>query len=530
MSHIIDEIKQFSTYTKDYGTTIRRKLIAYWIVMRLAVFSAIMVILSITGVFSHSDKRLNEALDLQQQNTMDSLEDHMGQLSARCVDLSERISAELSSSLFLKGKILEMLNDDQDLIVDLEERMYPLIDTTLRYSECSGVFFMLDATCDTKAENARYSRMGIYLRNADLRELNTVNKHMAYFRGDSEVAGKEEIAIHEQWTQEFDTAMIPEYDRMMEESVSDLEDCCRWAGRLKLKGTEEEVMLLCDPILDASGQVCGICGIEISELYFRLANPVYDSSYGSMLTIVAPMEGNTLNLEHAVFGSCGDIFLRREGALTVKKEKYYNIYSSGEEEYIGLHGPLSGKSLNGKNMVAVTLLSENYFNKVVSGERRLWIIGSVLFFFIMLFIAWFLTTHFVAPIYKVLANIREDRPIDEYHSGITELDDLAEYIQNKAKENEQRELPPNIEVLFQEFSEKVAKLTPMERTVLQFYIDGYTIEEVAVRAFISVNTVKKHNTNINRKLEVSNREELMLYIDLFRRSGRIGEITYHSEL
>ena len=95
-------------------------------------------------------------------------------------------------------------------------------------------------------------------------------------------------------------------------------------------------------------------------------------------------------------------------------------------------------------MVAVTLLSENYFNKVVSGERRLWIIGSVLFFFIMLFIAWFLTTHFVAPIYKVLANIREDRPIDEYHSGITELDDLAEYIQNKAKENEQRELPPNI--------------------------------------------------------------------------------------
>ena len=78
MSHIIDEIKQFSTYTKDHGTTIRRKLIAYWIVMILAVFSAIMVILSIAGVFSHSDKRLNEALDLQQQNTMDSLEDPNG--------------------------------------------------------------------------------------------------------------------------------------------------------------------------------------------------------------------------------------------------------------------------------------------------------------------------------------------------------------------------------------------------------------------------------------------------------------------
>ena len=37
-------------------------------------------------------------------------------------------------------------------------------------------------------------------------------------------------------------------------------------------------------------------------------------------------------------------------------------------------------------------------------------------------------------------------------------------------------------------------------------------------------TAKKHNTNINRKLGVTSREELMLYIDLFRRCGRLDEI------
>ena len=67
----------------------------------------------------------------------------------------------------------------------------------------------------------------------------------------------------------------------------------------------------------------------------------------------------------------------------------------------------------------------------------------------------------------------------------------------------------------------------MERTVLQYYIDGYKIEEIAARAFISVNTAKKHNTNINRKLGVTTREELMLYIDLFRRCGRLEQIAYH---
>lgn len=85
-------------------------------------------------------------------------------------------------------------------------------------------------------------------------------------------------------------------------------------------------------------------------------------------------------------------------------------------------------------------------------------------------------------------------------------------------------LPPNIEELLSGFRDRVQTLTPMERTVLQYYIDGCSLEEVAARAYISVSTAKKHNTNINRKLGVTSREEFMLYIDLFRRCGRLDEI------
>jgi len=87
------------------------------------------------------------------------------------------------------------------------------------------------------------------------------------------------------------------------------------------------------------------------------------------------------------------------------------------------------------------------------------------------------------------------------------------------------DLPPNIEKLFHSFTERVNTLTSTERTILQYYIDGYDVNSIAEMAFISVNTVKKHNTNINRKLEVSTREELLLYIDLYRRCGRIDEIS-----
>jgi len=86
-------------------------------------------------------------------------------------------------------------------------------------------------------------------------------------------------------------------------------------------------------------------------------------------------------------------------------------------------------------------------------------------------------------------------------------------------------LPPDIEALFCSFVGRVATLTPMERVVLQYFIEGCSPEEVAERAFISIHTVKKHNSNLNRKLELRSREELNLYIELFRRAGRLEEIS-----
>ena len=113
------------------------------------------------------------------------------------------------------------------------------------------------------------------------------------------------------------------------------------------------------------------------------------------------------------------------------------------------------------------------------------------------------------------------------HSMVQEYDRIAASLEQKQENTlTVHELPPNIEELFASFTERVNTLTPTERKVLQCYIDGYTVEEFAEKNFISITTAKKHNTNLNRKLGVGSREELFLYIDLFRRSGRLEEITY----
>ena len=86
-------------------------------------------------------------------------------------------------------------------------------------------------------------------------------------------------------------------------------------------------------------------------------------------------------------------------------------------------------------------------------------------------------------------------------------------------------LPPGMEEMFRGFADKAKTLTSAERRILNYYIDGHDIAEIPDLAFISIHTVKKHNRSIYQKLEIASRDELMLYIELFRCCGRLEELT-----
>ena len=87
------------------------------------------------------------------------------------------------------------------------------------------------------------------------------------------------------------------------------------------------------------------------------------------------------------------------------------------------------------------------------------------------------------------------------------------------------QLPPDMDQLFRSFVEKAKALTSAEQRILRYYIDGHETADIPDLAFISIHTVKKHNRSIYQKLEVSSRDELMLYIELLRCCGRLEELT-----
>ena len=60
-------------------------------------------------------------------------------------------------------------------------------------------------------------------------------------------------------------------------------------------------------ILDQNGVPCGICGVELSQLYFALSYPAAESRFGNMVTLLAPAEGRKYDLSKSMIGNASGI-------------------------------------------------------------------------------------------------------------------------------------------------------------------------------------------------------------------------------
>lgn len=504
-----------------------RRLFLYWLIMVLAVMAAVFVVLIVAGVFSNDARKLGGTLSVQQKNTTMTFNKLIDTLNAQNLALSEQITREVSDVLETEERTFKDLDNNPELITRIEERMCFYLQTIVRSRSCSGAYFILDATTNTEAPGADRSRMGLYLRSGNVGTDGMANQYITFFRGVADVARKENIQMHNRWNLEFDIDNVPGYEILMDFDGKRILDSCYLSNRVTLSGTWEQVVLLSVPVV-LEGKVRGVCGVELSELFFNMVFPSVESPYGNMVTVVAPIADKRLLLDGAISGKTDGTYFTTDGTLLIKNGEHYNTYSDGSRTYFGNHIVIP-KAVDGRSdLTLVTLVPEISYQSSVAKNRTFWLCGGLGFLVLMLLAAMFLTRRFMLPIQKQIRALKDQKePQEKSNSGIIEIDELLAYMYaRQAKPDEESKMPPGMEELFFDFARRVETLTPMERTVLQYYINGFSVNEIAEKEFISLSTVRKHNSNINRKLGVSTREELLLYIDMFRRCDLMEKIAY----
>ena len=299
------------------------RLLLYWFTMVLLLMAAILSTLMATGVLSHPAHQLSGTLDIQQRNTYAALDSQMDALTAQSMAMSEKLGKELDAFLAAKGIAFDELNNDPDTIAELEKRLYTPLSNTLGAASCSGIFFGLNVTANTSLPNAEDFRAGLYLRYSGLQPTVASEQDVICFRGAAETARSLQLQMHNRWNPELNAALIPGSDQVTAYQGSRLADGCLWTKRTELPDTWEQVMLLCVPILDGGGTVRGFCGVEISDLYFSLSHNTVPSAFGNILTLAAPIDGDSLLLSGAMLGATDGSRLTANGILHISGGKYY---------------------------------------------------------------------------------------------------------------------------------------------------------------------------------------------------------------
>ena len=525
----LKELRALNAFAKRQSVGMQRKLMLYWVSMILVVFAAVILLLSIAGAFSQNDEQLHEVMELQLKNTQDNLVSHLDLLTAQSLNLSKELSREIEGALVQEGITLQEINNDPERLQKLQQVIYPLVNTTLQTANCNGAYVILDATANTALAVSEHSRSGIHLRYSNLSASSPVTPTVVYFRGIPDIARQKDLELHNRWNLEFDTNQIPGARELMDASLDRPSQRYFWSRRTDLQGTWESAMLLCVPIVGSDGSVYGICGVELSALYFQLSYPAVDGQFGSAVTVLAPIEDSRLLLADGLVGSVNGTYLDGQETLVIHQGRYYNEYDTDTERYIGLHRtiPISKGETENTTWVAAILIPQDSYAAYTAGIQKTWIIAALGLLLALLALSFFLARRFVRPITNSLKRFQQEEPLGQsMSSGISEVDELAEFLNARARNQrlEQGELPPNIAELFDQFVARKDLLTEAERHILHYYIAGHEIAEIPDMAFISMSTVRKHNRSIYEKLGVASRDELMLYIDLLRRCGRLQEL------
>lgn len=529
MLNKLKEIRALNAFAKKQSVGMQRKLMLYWISMILVVFAAVILLLSIAGTFSRDDDQLHEVMELHLKNTEDQIQNHLENLTARSLNLSKELTREIENVLAQEGISFKEVNDDPERLLKLQEVMYPPISTTLQASNCNGAYAILNATTNTGLDGAEHSRSGIHLRYSNLSASRPVTPTVVYFRGIPDIAQQKDLELHNRWNLEFDINQIPGCRSLMEAPLDQPMEHYFWSQRIDLKDTWESAMLLCVPIVGSNGSVYGVCGVEISALYFQFSYPPGEGQFGSSVTVLAPIQDGRLLLSKGLVGSINGTYLDTQEELAIHQGRYYNEYDAPTGQYIGLHQiiPISKKGTDDMDWAIAVLISQESYTAYIDDIQKTWIIAALGLLLTLLAFSLFLARQFVRPITESLKQFQHEKMLEQgIYSGILEVDELAEFLNTQARNRrlEHGELPPNITELLDQFIERKDLLTEAERNILRYYIDGYEAEEIPELTYISVNTVRKHNQNMYKKLGVNSCDELMLYIDLLRRCGRLQEL------
>ena len=531
---------------------LKRKLFGYMLLLAALLAAALVLGLILFGRFDSAEKSACEALDIQLEVFEKDVFTHFDRLAAAGIQLSKDATALLEGRLAELNLSFEGLTDCDGAIADIQGALIEPLRQKLLQERCSGVFVLLDATVNASLPDAGNSRTGLYLQRTGY---DNADGSILLYRGIADIGKAHGVMPHRKWRLEFRTDLIPGYAEFAKRGQP-LERAYGLTDRFTLPGTSDDVVLMVVPMTGADGRFYGICGYEISASYFA-AYHAQPTKIPRLTCLLTP--GARQNLDASAGLSCGgdDGYHRiPRGVLSLEHMHGGLTHFRGDGlSYVGLTREIKLSQTNPDYALTVMVLKSDYDRAVRKNIAQNLLLWALLRFFAVSCCLYF-SRRFLSPILKALEQIKSDDR-GGLHSPVPEIDDLFAFLAQKdiaheaavralAEENsaarvEKERLRSEFESAqaeiarlaysrkqeidpddYKQFLVGIHMLTPAERRIFGYYLEGRTVKEITAIAEIKESTLRYHNQNIYGKLGVNSLKQLLRYAALMQQEDPKG--------
>lgn len=547
----LKEMKAALAAAQTQGVSMRRRLMIY--LFTIIVFFALLIVmlLLLFGAITPIGYEIERALDNQLKNSANLLERQGNDQAAYALDFSQQITEAVRNELTDAGITFDQLRNHPDALESMQNKLFEIVSSHMLLTPCSGAFCFLNTTVNDTLPDKSYS--GLYLKFANLYAENTIHNDVCLFRGFPTVAREKNMNLHSTWQLETQAEAFPEIDGLMSGKSGNLSESWFLTSVYHLPDTWESVRFLCIPVLDPDGVTIGVCGFEISSLYFSLSHKTMGSGQAHIFCALLTEESD--HYAGQVAGNQSGYFPLVENTFFLDDRKPLTIFHSGNTKFIGKIQKL--KIGTTPHLVAVMLPATEYQALIRTAQLKIAAFLFIAFLATLVSVLW-CSKKYVAPILQGLEQIKTSTDRAQGESHVLEIEDLFAFLaeQDRAHEatlsslqqerleaqSRQERLQSKLEQAsndlgsaqaeiarlaysrkqeidpddFQYFWEGISQLTPTERKVFDLYLEGKNAKEILAILGVTENTLKFHNKNIYNKLGVSSRKQLLRYATLLK--------------
>lgn len=407
--------------------SLRSRFVYYLASLFLVGVTSLLLLLNTIGVLQPLNYELERFMDYELDAHTNDIKRQMDSLAAHNTDLSQQLANEIEQTMYMFGLGTDFarLNDNPQVLSAIQERSYNVLTSKMQQSPCSGVLYLVDASINTKTPTKTYN--GMFLKYTNIHSENTLFNEICMFRGSPELARQKNISLYSTWQLELDTNAFPQTSQLLQEEPDSpgflLTDVAR------LRESWERSRLFVMPIISSSGKAIGLCGFEISSVYFQQRTRNADYKGYPLITAILDKKNDT-----QYSGQLSSSAWQSDALLNFSKDKDYVYFTSGNYGFIG---KMQSLDIGGTEHQIAVLLPHESYDALLAQAR--WRLALLLSFLLVLSIGscYFLSKKYVEPIISDLQQLQSN-PDAAPQSNLLEINQFFDFLQSKSQQQEEK--------------------------------------------------------------------------------------------